>query len=185
MCVCGCVCVCVSPHAVVEIFGSPFMRNCSAIIGLMLGYIVAVSDTHTHTHTHKCSPSTVAPVHVATSVGHHSDTRVCVCRFPQAAINVDGNRFVTSTPFENAPGVTFIWTTTFPLSFYAPAIIPLIICVSAWPTHAHDHAKHWPALLWQSRAAEFFKTQVLTVSWHAQTKRDRMSGLACVLSCRL
>ena len=69
----------------VEIFGSPFMRNCSAIIGLLVGYFVA------------------------------------------AVCNVDGNRSVTNKLFEEAPAITFLWTTTFPLNFYPPAIIPLII----------------------------------------------------------
>lgn len=69
----------------VEIFGSPFMRNCSAIIGLMFGYFIT------------------------------------------AVTNVDGNRWVTNQNFDNAPSITFIWTKTFPISFYAPALIPLII----------------------------------------------------------
>lgn len=68
-----------------EIFGSPFMRNCSAICGLLVGYFVS------------------------------------------ALCTVDGNRYVTNQYFESAPAITFLWTTTFPISFYAPAIIPLII----------------------------------------------------------
>ncbi|KAJ9517506.1 hypothetical protein QJQ45_025015, partial [Haematococcus lacustris] len=69
----------------IEILGSPFMRNCSAIIGLLFGYFIA------------------------------------------AIIDVDGKRFVTSASFESAPAITFNWTKTFPLKFYGPAIIPLIV----------------------------------------------------------
>jgi xanthine/uracil permease len=68
-----------------EIFGSPFFRNCSAITGLLLGYIVA------------------------------------------AGTNYGGSKYVTNANFENAPDITFLWTTSFPLGFYAPAIIPMVI----------------------------------------------------------
>lgn len=70
---------------VVEIFGSPFLRNCNVIIGLAVGYIVAV-----------CT-------------------------------EVDGNRYVTSEQFDNAKVATFLWVETFPLGFYWPAILPLLI----------------------------------------------------------
>jgi uric acid-xanthine permease len=69
----------------VEIFGSPFMRNCSTVIGLMVGYFAAAIAT------------------------------------------VDGKRYVTSAIFDAAPAASFIWTTTFPIGFYPPAILPLII----------------------------------------------------------
>jgi hypothetical protein len=42
-------------------------------------------------------------------------------------VTVDGNRYVTNRLFEAAPAITFIWTKTFPIHFYAPAILPLII----------------------------------------------------------
>lgn len=70
---------------VVEIFGSPFLRNCNVIIALVVGYIVAV-----------CT-------------------------------KVDGNNYVTSEQFDNAKVATFFWVETFPLGFYWPAIIPLLI----------------------------------------------------------
>lgn len=69
----------------VEIFGSPFFRNCSAICGLLLGYIVA------------------------------------------AGTNYGGSKYVNSSAFDNAPAITFLWTTKFPLGFYPPAIIPMVI----------------------------------------------------------
>ena len=39
----------------------------------------------------------------------------------------DGARYVLSDNIVNADAITFLWTTTFPLGFYAPAVIPLLI----------------------------------------------------------
>lgn len=36
-------------------------------------------------------------------------------------------RYVTNSRIENAPGITFLWVKTFPLSVYAPAIIPVLL----------------------------------------------------------
>jgi len=63
----------------VEIFGSPFMRNASIIIGLVVGMIVA-------------GPT----------------------------------GYVSNSNIVSAPVITFLWTTTFPLKIYAPAILPLM-----------------------------------------------------------
>ncbi len=71
----------------VEIFGSPFLRNASIIVGLLVGYIVA-----------------------------------CI-------VTVDGKHYVTTTAINNAPAFTFLWTTTFPLKVYGPAVLPSIIGV--------------------------------------------------------
>lgn len=68
-----------------EIFGSPFMRNASVILALLLGYLVT------------------------------------------ACITFEGKKYVTTGKIDNAPAITFLWTTTFPLGFYPPAIIPLMI----------------------------------------------------------
>ncbi len=38
-----------------------------------------------------------------------------------------GKKYVITDKIEAAPGITFLWTKTFPIGFYAPAIIPLII----------------------------------------------------------
>eukprot|EP00891_Asterochloris_glomerata_P005932 jgi/Astpho2/5932/Aster-02419 len=70
----------------IELFGSPFMRNCEVIIGLLIGYLVA------------------------------------------ACVKTDGNRYVTSASYDAAPGITFLWTTTFGgFGFYAPAVLPYLI----------------------------------------------------------
>ncbi|KAG2500997.1 hypothetical protein HYH03_000819 [Edaphochlamys debaryana] len=47
--------------------------------------------------------------------------------FIAAVTNYDGNKYVTTGLIDSAPGITFLWTTTFPLGFYPPAIIPLCI----------------------------------------------------------
>ncbi|PNH02982.1 Uric acid-xanthine permease [Tetrabaena socialis] len=44
-----------------------------------------------------------------------------------ASIKFKGKKYVTTSKIDTAPGITFLWTTTFPLGFYAPAIIPLCI----------------------------------------------------------
>lgn len=68
-----------------EIFGSPFMRNCSVIIALLFGYFIA------------------------------------------AVTRYNGKRYVTTGLIDKAPAITFLWTTTFPIGFYPPAIIPVLI----------------------------------------------------------
>ncbi len=45
----------------------------------------------------------------------------------QALCSVDGDRYVTAAAYGDAPAITFLWTTTFPLGFYAPSVIPLVI----------------------------------------------------------
>lgn len=39
----------------------------------------------------------------------------------------DGNNYVDTSVIKNADWVTFLWTTTFPIGFYAPAVIPCLI----------------------------------------------------------
>lgn len=73
----------------VELFGSPFMKNCNVVIALLFGYFVAgVSE--------KCEGS--------------------VCK-----------KYVTDAKIEAADSITFLWTHTFKLGFYGPAVFPLII----------------------------------------------------------
>lgn len=40
---------------------------------------------------------------------------------------LDGKQFVTSDKLDAAPGITFLWVETFPLGFYGPGILPLLI----------------------------------------------------------
>jgi len=41
----------------------------------------------------------------------------------------DGNslKFVTSDNIATADAITFLWTETFPLGFYAPAVVPPLV----------------------------------------------------------
>jgi len=39
----------------------------------------------------------------------------------------EGNRYVSTQGMQDAPAVTFLWVTYFPISLYAPALLPVII----------------------------------------------------------
>ena len=41
--------------------------------------------------------------------------------------NVDGDAFVSTDPIAQAEPITFLWVKTFPIGFYGPAVIPLLI----------------------------------------------------------
>lgn len=38
-----------------------------------------------------------------------------------------GKRYVTSSDFDSAPSITFLWVKTFGFGFYAPAVLPFLI----------------------------------------------------------
>ncbi|GLI64085.1 hypothetical protein VaNZ11_007254 [Volvox africanus] len=44
-----------------------------------------------------------------------------------ACIKFEGKKYVITDKIDQAPGITFLWTKTFPIGFYAPAIVPLCI----------------------------------------------------------
>jgi len=48
----------------------------------------------------------------------------------------DGNKYVTSSQINAAPGITFLWVKGIPLGLYAPAILPLciIFCITSIET---------------------------------------------------
>ena len=52
---------------------------------------------------------------------------VLVAYIVAAAIKTGGHRYVTSAAYDAAPAATFLWKKTFPLGFYAPAVLPLIV----------------------------------------------------------
>ena len=52
---------------------------------------------------------------------------VIVAYIVAAAITTGGHRYVTSAAYDAAPAATFLWKKTFPLGFYAPAVLPLIV----------------------------------------------------------
>ena len=39
----------------------------------------------------------------------------------------EGNSYVNTRAISSAPAITFLWTTPFPIGFYAPALLPVII----------------------------------------------------------
>ena len=53
-----------------------------------------------------------------------------------ACIKFEGKKYVITNKIEQAPGITFLWTKTFPLGFYPPALIPLAIvfCITSIET---------------------------------------------------
>jgi len=69
----------------VELFGSPFMKNANVIIALLFGYFVA------------------------------------------GVSRAEGDKFVPDTKIESAEPITFAWVENFPIGFYGPAVLPLLI----------------------------------------------------------
>ena len=70
---------------IIELFGSPFMKNANVIIALLFGYFVA------------------------------------------GVSRAEGMKFVPDTKIENAEPITFAWVENFPIGFYGPAVLPLLI----------------------------------------------------------
>jgi NCS2 family nucleobase:cation symporter-2 len=70
---------------IVELFGSPFMKNANVIIALLFGYFVA------------------------------------------GVSRAEGMKFVPDTKIESAEPITFTWVENFPIGFYGPAVLPLLI----------------------------------------------------------
>ena len=69
----------------VELFGSPFMKNANVIIALLFGYFVS------------------------------------------GVARAEGQKFVTEDNIDEAELITFAWVENFPLGFYGPAVLPLLI----------------------------------------------------------
>ncbi len=47
--------------------------------------------------------------------------------FIAGVTDLDGAKYVSTASIANAPAVDFLWTETFPIGFYGPAVIPLLI----------------------------------------------------------
>lgn len=47
--------------------------------------------------------------------------------FIAGVTNLDGAEYVTTANIVNAPAIDFLWTETFPIGFYGPAVIPMLI----------------------------------------------------------
>ena len=49
------------------------------------------------------------------------------CYFVAAVSNYEGTSYVDTSRIANAPAITFLFVNTFPVGFYPPAVIPLLI----------------------------------------------------------
>lgn len=133
---------------VVEMLGSPFMRNTQVIVALIISIIVASA-----VRVMQCQENCAAPVcqqpicynvlpqgivyNITSNTVSGSPLSLypnsTVCSQPQCAPAVcDGIicqtlRFVTGQQISQADWVTFLWTRKFPLKFYAPAVLPLLV----------------------------------------------------------
>jgi NCS2 family nucleobase:cation symporter-2 len=47
--------------------------------------------------------------------------------FVAGVSDLNGKAYIASDNIKNAEAITFLWVETFPLSFYGPAVIPLLI----------------------------------------------------------
>ncbi|XP_057854129.2 uric acid-xanthine permease isoform X2 [Cryptomeria japonica] len=131
----------------VEMFGSPFMRNSQVIIGLAIGMLVAslVHVTHCEDNCQLQSCRDICYGVLPEGVHYNSSSHtisgipksfyqnatVCVQQCNPATCNktCQKYRYVTGTKIVNADWVTFLWVHTFPLKFYAPAVLPLFFAL--------------------------------------------------------
>lgn len=137
-----------STLVLVEIFGSPFMRNIQVIIGLAVGMVVASAVHVTHCEdncsTQLCNDicydvlpeglhynsSTHTVFGVEKSI--YQNGTICVQQCSPATCNgiiCHQYRYVTGTQIANAHWATFLWVHVFPLKFYAPAVLPLLFAL--------------------------------------------------------
>lgn len=133
---------------VIELFGSPFMKNTQVIIALIISMVVAAL-VHATDCKDNCAPAVcsnpvcydVLPlgVHYNNSTNQISGTPTSqylnstICTPPTCAApvcsgsNCTTHRYLTGKVITSADWITFVWTHTFPLSFYAPAVLPLLV----------------------------------------------------------
>lgn len=98
-----------STLVLVEIFGSPFMRN--------------IQGLHYNSSSHSISG-------VAKSIYQNHTICFQQCS-PQTCNGIICHqyRYVTGTQIANANWATFLWVHVFPLKFYAPAVLPLLFAL--------------------------------------------------------
>ncbi|GBG73953.1 hypothetical protein CBR_g17667 [Chara braunii] len=127
----------------IELFGSPFMRNTQVFLGLLIGMIVA-SSVHVYRCVEECAPkcrrdcySVLPPgvVYNSATQGLEGLPRnsttfpslICqnTCGEPQCNISCESRRYVTSQGIVTANWFTFLWVKRFKLGFYPPALIPI------------------------------------------------------------
>ncbi|MCO5603726.1 hypothetical protein L7F22_057877 [Adiantum nelumboides] len=132
----------------IEMFGSPFMRNTQVIIALIISIIVASA-----VRVRQCDESCLAPVcqqpicynvlpqgvvynRTSNSISgsplsFYTNSTICSeveCAPPACdGVKCKTLRFVTGQQISQAHWITFLWTHKFPLTFYAPAVMPLLV----------------------------------------------------------
>eukprot|EP00250_Pteridium_aquilinum_P005918 c15934_g1_i1 orf=83-2062(+) len=133
---------------VIELVGSPFMKNTQVILALIISMVVAAL-THASSCKDNCAPAVcsapacydVLPlgVHYNNSTNQITGTPTSqypnntICLQPTCAAPVclgmicTSYRYLTGKEIASADWVTFLWTHRFPLSFYAPAVLPLLV----------------------------------------------------------
>ena len=110
----------------VELVGNPFMKNCNVVISLLFGYFVAALSS--------LDPENPYAVPFGADCSSTADFSMSPPVFgakfnPCDADDSQTLDFVTSAKMDIAPGFTFLWVETFPLGFYGPAFLPLLIGV--------------------------------------------------------
>jgi len=95
----------------IECVGSPFLKNCNIVISLLFGYLVAGLASYD-----------------GEKALYNTDCTAIPAKFGPCDADANGAiEYVTSAKLDNAPWLTFLWVETFPISFYGPALLPLII----------------------------------------------------------
>ncbi|KAH7289966.1 hypothetical protein KP509_30G026100 [Ceratopteris richardii] len=132
----------------VEMFGSPFMKNTQVIIALLVSMIVA-GLTHVTLCKDNCAPAVCSEpvcyeilpqgVHynlstnqiMGTPISRSPNSTFCTqptCAAPVCSGSICTSfRYLTGKQIASADWVTFLWTQRFPLSFYGPAVLPLLV----------------------------------------------------------
>lgn len=132
-----------STLVLVEIFGSPYMRNIQVIIGLAIGMLVAST-----VHVTRCEDNCLTQCYDVLPEGLHYNSSthtisgmaksiyqngtICVQQCSPSTYNdtiCHQYRYVTGTKIANANWVTFLWVHIFPIKFYAPALLPLVFAL--------------------------------------------------------
>ena len=82
----------------------------------------SLQDAQTHTHRQCQMCVCVLQVIIALLLGY----------MVAAVITSNGGKhYVTSSQFDEAPSITFLWVKTFGFGFYAPAVLPFLIGIPA------------------------------------------------------
>ena len=119
---------------IIQCVGSPFLKNCSVALALFFGYFCAgvasytsdagevlslLCDYMAFMRSHKVSDS--FQTHRSSFSSPFKDLFLPNSGAHETLAYVNGDKI------EAAGAFTFLWTTTFPIGFYAPAFLPLVL----------------------------------------------------------